>query len=493
MIDDKATKERFGYSVENIMPGSGKRIVYFCSSCGRVSQRQRRHYKEGQLCIECARSKRKIGQPAIKEDILRVAKMLGHQPTSREYKKLGKYSISAVMANFGKGWREILSSIGLKVQRRQNDSYSYEEVSKELIAVKTKLGFVPTIEQYLEIGKISLAAIRYTTKCKRWVDIIEKVLGVSKEEGNFYRAGGYKTTKQHLTKLKEIANNLGHTPSRTQADQAGLKTRELIKRLNTNWLGVLQAANLDPKTLPKGSAVLFATKEDMIKDLCRVAKLIGKPPKSNDYKLHGKYALQTVSSRLGNWQEALKAAGLDLESRYHNKKDNIVRPTDYYLQRLRELAEKLGRAPSGAEASKYGIRIARLYKRLKTDWAGILKIAGINYLSLPSKSLMHYVSNDEMLEDISRVTSLIGHKPNLAEYSKHGIYSASTVKRRFGDSWSSVLDKIHLDSIINTVVCVKLSVSNPNNIYLHNSSDQDSVNNVKKFFDKQKFLSKPKE
>lgn len=488
MIDDLKTKARFGYLGTSLSPGSNKRIIYLCSICAKEGSTLRCRYKEGHICLECARSKGKIGQAAIKEDILRVVKVLGHQPTAEEYEEVGKYSLVTVMTNFGQGWREILSSIGLKVQRRPHDSYSFEDVTKELMAVKVKLGFVPSVKQYLEIGKISLNAIKHTTNCNTWVDIIEKVLGISREEANFYRLGNYQTTKQYLEKLRDLAYKLGHTPSREQASNNGINSQQLAKRLNTNWLGVIKAAQLDPKNLPDRSRALFATKEDMIKDLRIVAKLIGKSPSSNQYKLHGKYAVNTVKGRLGSWNECLKAAGLDLESRYQDKKDNIFIPTDYYLRLLRELAQKLGRAPSSIEASKNGITIYRLYKRLKTNWAGILTIAGINYLSLPSISLMHYVTNEEALEDVARVASLIGHKPSVTEYKKHGIYSPAAIIKRFG-KWLNVLDKIEWDGSMFLAKSDKLNPQSMNlpvakDIILKDSLEQDSATNVRVFFSK---------
>lgn len=492
MIDDQKTKDRFGYLASNLTHGSNKRVVYLCHICGKDEEVERCRYKEGHICVGCARSKRQISQQAIKEDILRVAKLLGHQPTAEEYEKLGKHSLTTAKVRFGQNWRGVLSAIGLKVKRRPKDSYSLEEVTKDLIAVKTKLGFIPTEKQYLKLGKISVNAIKHTTKCNRWVDIVEKVLGVSREVGNFHRVGNYQTTEQHLEKIRQLAKKLGHTPSREQAQDSSIYVAEIVKRLKTNWIGIIKAAGLDPEHLPDRSRALFATKEDMIKDLERVARLLGKAPSNREYKEHSKYAVNTVKGRLGKWQESLEAAGLDLTSRYENKKDNIFKPTHYYLGKLRELAQKLGRAPKTREAVKYGITTDILYDRLKTDWAEILTIAGIDYLTLPSISLMNYVSNDEAIEDINKVANTIGHKPSIKEYQNRGIYSARAIMKRFNGKWTKVLEEIKLVEIKPLTDLEQPMIKQPKSLLpkkpLLDEADllqQESANNIKHFFGKE--------
>lgn len=256
-------------------------------------------------------------------------------------------------------------------------------------------------------------------------------------------ASHYKSTNHYLEKLQQLALKLGYTPSRKQAAKAHINTHQLTKRLNTNWLGVIQAANLDPKTLPHQSASFFATKEDVIKDLRRVSNLIGTCPYIKDYKLHGKYGLTTLKRILGSWQDCIIAAGFDLTLRYENTKAGIPKPIEFHLKKLRDLAQNLGRAPSSREAHKNLISTTLLYKHLKTHWAAILEIAGINPLTLPSASLMHFVTNDEALEDIKAVAKLIGHKPSITEYKSHGRYSAVAIRQRFG-KWSNVLDKIRV-------------------------------------------------
>lgn len=54
-------------------------------------------------------------------------------------------------------------------------------------------------------------------------------------------------------------------------------------------------------------------------------------------------------------------------------------------------------------------------------------------------------SNSELLEDLKRVSSLIGKSSvSLKEYQKHGDYSYQTLKKRFG-SWKDALECAYLE------------------------------------------------
>ncbi len=61
----------------------------------------------------------RIGLEKLTEDIHRVVKQLGHQPSAEEYDKHGEYSFWAVRNTFKKGWREILVSLGYKIKKDQ--------------------------------------------------------------------------------------------------------------------------------------------------------------------------------------------------------------------------------------------------------------------------------------------------------------------------------------------------------------------------------------
>lgn len=57
-----------------------------------------------------------------------------------------------------------------------------------------------------------------------------------------------------------------------------------------------------PKRIPK---------ENLIKDICRVATKIGHTPSSVDYREHGNYDHSTIYTSFNNWKDAIEQSGLD--------------------------------------------------------------------------------------------------------------------------------------------------------------------------------------
>jgi hypothetical protein len=65
---------------------------------------------------------------------------------------------------------------------------------------------------------------------------------------------------------------------------------------------------------------------------------------------------------------------------------------------------------------------------------------GLHYEILP----MRY-SDEELLDEIHKLTSELGHPPSLAEFREQGKYSASTYYSRFG-SWNEAIEEAGYDS-----------------------------------------------
>jgi hypothetical protein len=135
MISREETKARFGYWPEELAPRSSKRIVYLCAMCRAACETQRSNYKEGTKCKACLH-KIKITKAELAEDIRRVIKELGHQPTCTEYKEFGKYGLTTMTRRFGMGWNDILESLGLLPQRKP---YTFDQVCKEVRSVKAEI------------------------------------------------------------------------------------------------------------------------------------------------------------------------------------------------------------------------------------------------------------------------------------------------------------------------------------------------------------------
>ncbi|MEW6737120.1 MAG: hypothetical protein AB1489_37890 [Acidobacteriota bacterium] len=391
--------------------------------------------------MSCELKSRSIGTAAIKEDILRVAKLLGHQPSSTEYEEYGKYHLSTVQNNYKKGWREVLITIGLVLQRRRGDPYTVEEVLSDLQAVRTKIGHLPSGVEYSKAGRITVSVVKKVLQCNKWTDVLIKTFGVDLETAKcFGEKGKYRTIKQRLDELKSLAVKLKHTPSQSEAKAHGIATTVLRKRLQSDWAGVCKAAGLSLKLLPEKVQRVLASREDIIKDIRKVASRLGKTPSAQEYKQYGRFTLKQINKRMGKWMQVIREAGLDLTDRYDDKNCPIYRPVDYYLAKLRKLATQLGHTPNSQEAKKYGVNTGLLYGRLGVSWSEIVQRAGLKVTNLPKYSKFMFTSNEQILIDFVRVARKIGHWPSMGEYNSHGNYLADSVLARFGGRWANVKD-----------------------------------------------------
>lgn len=450
MIDEQATYQKFGYWPSKLKAGSNKHIVYLCAMCQIPVLTPLRCYKEGSKCRSCARRVKRISKEDIAQDISRVAKQLGHQPTCEEYEAVGKYALPTLRETFGLGWKEMLQTLGYVLVRRRSDTYTIEQVKAELISVRSQLGHIPHSREYDKVGNISRTTVCRVIGTTNWAEVVMKVFGLKAEQAKEFRrnADKIKPIEPKLTQLQLLATELGHPPSGVEATKHGIDTHYLKHKLQTNWLGVIKAAKLDPKNLPPRSQAALTPDESVLLDIRILAKALGRCPTTIEYQEKGKFTIQTVRRRFGSWEQALAVAKLEPTKRYKNHKAGIYKPTEHYIEKLRDLAEKLGRSPTLTEADDNQINSQILTKRLNTNWVGVLKEAGLNVESLPSQSRLVYVTNEEIIEDIKAIAKLLGQLPRRKDYIEQGAFNIAFVRKRLGGSsrsWANVLKCCQLE------------------------------------------------
>ena len=399
MIDREATKEKFGYWPEELSRKSGKLIVYVCSVCRKPAERVFHRYKPGVKCKDCwnnPTNRQNVTKEQLTLDIHRVIKQLGHQPTLDEYDEFGNHSSETVYKKFNKTWKEVLLELGYKVKRRSGDSYTYEQAATDLKLVKKKLGHIPGYMEYQKHGKITIKACKRAIKATTWAELVEKVFRLEPEQAIQYEVGktNTKPIEHHFQRLRQIAKELGHTPTYTEASRYGL--HKLKYRLKTTWPEVLKAAGLRIDKLPSITKAIYVTNKEIIKDILVVARKVGKCPTAGEYQKHGEYKLQLAQSRFGNWVKALEVAGFELKDRYERAK-SIEKPLEYYFERLRDLARKIEKSPTLSQAKKEGIATHSLTRKLNTNWLGVLKAAGLDIENLPIETRKRYLDKSNKL------------------------------------------------------------------------------------------------
>jgi len=109
------------------------------------------------------------------------------------------------------------------------------------------------------------------------------------------------------------------------------------------------------------------------------------------------------------------------------------------IEHLIEFAEELGKTPTSTEMDDEGPHTARTYQNHFGTWNSALEEAKLTV------NRRRGVSNEDLLEEMSRVYDMLGHTPTAKSMDKLADYSPSTYIRRFG-SWGAALEKAGVDS-----------------------------------------------
>lgn len=139
--------------------------------------------------------------------------------------------------------------------------------------------------------------------------------------------------------------------------------------------------------------------EDLITDLKRIAKTIGKNKLTmNNYKENGgSYSLDTYNKRFGSWFEALDLAGLEAT----RTKMNI--PIEELFGNLIEVWTKLGRQPKYSDMFKPLSKFsAQTYERRFETWRKALE-RFVHYMTEGEIEIEEFISNEK--ETIKNHTS----------------------------------------------------------------------------------------
>lgn len=135
-------------------------------------------------------------------------------------------------------------------------------------------------------------------------------------------------------------------------------------------------------------------------------------------------SIPTIQKRFGmKFSDVLIKAGIPVELL------NIVKPNEYYIQRLRKLAEKLGHSPSVNELKRAGYDQTVYLKRFGS-YNNALKIAGlpINESNFISKG----IDKKRIINDYKQLSKRLGRPATQKDFNEHMKYSAHIVYSKFG-------------------------------------------------------------
>jgi hypothetical protein len=186
---------------------------------------------------------------------------------------------------------------------------------------------------------------------------------------------------------------------------------------------------------------------DLIDDIRRVAHEVGRSPSSVEYAKHGKYAVSTLRSRLGNsWRDIIeKRAGLRYTARVCHRI-----PTDAEIRRdLERVHFSLGHPPSYTDYKHLGAFNVETVKRRQfgKTWPEVVVAfieADLEEVKRHQRLTWQYQTTAQWLGRVDELARILGHAPTTYEANQHGI-NVKTIRNRIGGSWHDVLRAAGVD------------------------------------------------
>jgi hypothetical protein len=296
-------------------------------------------------------------------------------------------------------------------QRPRRYGWTKEELLAEIQRVAKLLGKTPTGQEFLRHAAVSLVPI-------------------ASYFGTFTKAvkqAGLPPAVPHLTKgeliaeIQRIANIIGRTPRMRDFDaldaQTAVSASTVIQRFGT-WNNAIRAAGLKP-ILVHGH-----TKEEILKEIRRVAKKIGRVPMVSDFDGHSTIGMWVVTERFGTWNNALVQAGLKPGFKRGWTKKELI-------QEIRWVAKKLGRTPTNREFNAHSTSCVVTVRNRFGTWDRAIKAAGLEPLHVA-------FTKSDCLKELQRIAQMLGKTPRMEDFTKHASMNACTVCEFFG-SWNNGL------------------------------------------------------
>jgi len=244
-----------------------------------------------------------------------------------------------------------------------------------------------------------------------------------------------------ISDLQAVAKNMGKKSltTRDYCRENGAKyCYETMKIRFGSWDTILTKAELELRTCNKKKI----SDAELINDLQAVAKKMRKKTlKVEDYcKENGaKYIYQTVRMRFKNWNEALKAAGLETKTGYkkHITDIDFIKNLQYVAKNIKKNTLK-GKDYCKRNGAKYNYQtvVSRF-----GSWYIALEKSG---LEVRRKNQIVPITSETLLADVARVSKEL-KMPNLliTEYEKYGNFSTALIREKFG-KWNNIKIKAGL-------------------------------------------------
>lgn len=165
--------------------------------------------------------------------------------------------------------------------------------------------------------------------------------------------------------------------------------------------------------------------ETLLDHLREFADGLGHSPSSAEMNDEGPHSGVTYSRRFGSWSEALEAAGLEQNTHRSRVSREETRGA------IQDLAEELGRTPTGKEFDQHGEYSKPLATKRFGSWNEALSEAGLD-------PVQRRYTPDQLREAIQELADELEKTPTRTELKQHKGIAQSAIDNHFG-SWNGAL------------------------------------------------------
>jgi uncharacterized protein YejL (UPF0352 family) len=175
------------------------------------------------------------------------------------------------------------------------------------------------------------------------------------------------------------------------------------------------------------------TDEQLLQALRDLAAELGRAPTGDEMQARPDLpSTKPYYKRLGGWNAALKAAGLE-----PYRRPVLVYSDEQLLQILRDLAAELGHSPRQSELkARPGTPALNTYERRFGSWTAALKAAGLK----PYRRRARAFSDEQLLQALRDLTAELGRPPTKKQLqARPDLPPLGAYYARFGRSWTAAL------------------------------------------------------
>jgi hypothetical protein len=172
------------------------------------------------------------------------------------------------------------------------------------------------------------------------------------------------------------------------------------------------------------------TNHQILSDIRRLAKALGRLPTSTDYRQQGLFGHELPRQRFGSWRAAVEAAGL----RYRHTGRNPIVTRAMVIEDVRTVQAALGKLPSAIEHRRHGrhnIEVVMQYLSCQHWWQVLVQVCGCT--EEEAKAALggggRYRPTAERLKELRQLARRLGHRPSIREARAAGLDTTKLIVR----------------------------------------------------------------